>query len=498
MDAGVGTGGRSGRRRWSVAGAIAAALLAAWVLWPDRRPNVLLITIDSLRPDRVSAYGYTGNRTANLDRLAAEGVLFRNAFCDVPWTTASMASAMTARYAIRHGVRTPYQRLSDGATTLAEVLASHGYQTAAVVGSFPLDHVFNLSQGFQWYDDRYNEAIVRLRVKRERMPSVFYGDVNRDRVFQTRKMQSDSFRTDETVADAAIGWLRRASRRRPFFLWVDFFGPRQKEVAGEPMADALRRYLREYDGDVAGVDAQVGRIVDELDRGGWRRNTLVVVHADHGQSLLAHNYFGHGMQLYDASLRVPLILSLPGRLEQGVVREEMARNIDIMPTVLAIVGAPAPAEMDGRSLAPAIAGTEGGGAPEAFAETLLPAGVFAAIEVPDDGATARIGFRRRALRTAAWKYIVNEPHPLIDIVPVPPLPAGAVLRYRTEELYDLSADPGETRNVIGARPRVAARLRRQLESMVASAAPRRPAAGGAQTGLDARGGAGAGPGGVVP
>src|SRR5206468_114424 len=133
-----------------------------------------------------------------LDDLAATGVRFHDAFCDTTWTTPSMASTLTGRYAIHHGLETPYRQLSERETTLAEVLAAQGYQTAAILGSFEVDHIFNLSQGFQRYDDRYNASILELPVQRPHLRSVFHGDVDADRSVRVQKLEADSYRTDDS------------------------------------------------------------------------------------------------------------------------------------------------------------------------------------------------------------------------------------------------------------------------------------------------------------
>ena len=452
---------------WAILTVCLAAL--AYSLWPDRRVNVLLITVDSLRPDRLPAYGYTAGYTPNIDQIAVAGVLFRRAFCDVPWSTASMASTFTGRYSIHHGLVTPYQRLDDSETTLAEILAAHGYQTAAVAGFFRLDHIFNLSQGFQSYDDRYDDVMIRLPITPARTPSVFHSDIDANRVFQGRKMESYSFRTDVGVADSAIGWLRRASRNRPFFLWVSFFGPHQKQISGEPIGQALDRYLRVYDGDVSNVDGQIGRILQEIDRDGALGRTLIVFHGDQGQSLLEHGSFGHGQNLYDPSLHVPLLMCLPGRLPAGRQSGALARNVDIMPTVLDLLGIKPPPGLDGHSLKPSATGqTDEGDGTDTFSQTLLSASVYKAIPVAAaDGSTQRIGFRRRGFRTASWMYIISEPHRIIDRTHPPALPNDAEKRYTTEELYDLKADPGERRNVIAEHPDVAQRMRNGLRAIVA-------------------------------
>jgi arylsulfatase A-like enzyme len=449
-----------------VAVACAAAGAVAWWmwrspgpgLWPSRRPNVILITIDTLRPDRLSCYGYTQHRTPHLDRLAQEGVLFENAFCDVTWTTPSMASVMTGRYATAHGLRSSYQRLSPDAVTLAELLAPSGIQTAAIVASYPLAPLFGLDQGFEVYDADFAHSMIDGKgVPMQVRP----GGVNEVRQLLFYQAAHSAYRTDTELSDRAIRWLRE-ERREPFFLWLHYFGPHEKPQDTNDFFEQLRRQLREYDPDVVATDVQVGRVLTTLDALGLTAHTAVIVHADHGQSLIEHNYFGHGRYVYDSSQRVPLLMRWPEYLPAGRRVKRMVRNIDLFPTIAELMRVKLTVPVDGDSLLPVIAGGERNGEPEeTYVETYLSANrLFATMIGPNEDTP--LGFRRFGIRTPQWKFIVNDPIPLLDDDDPAPVTPDLQARYYSQELYDLRADPGETVNVIAAHPDLAAAFRRKM------------------------------------
>jgi arylsulfatase A-like enzyme len=438
-----------------ICGVVIATALAACAPRPSERPNIVLITVDTLRPDRLSSYGYAKGETPNMDRLAREGVLFENAFCDVTWTTSSMASVMTGRYATRHGFRSSHQRLAPGTTTLAGVLHAAGLQTAAIVGSFPLDSMFGLDQGFDLYDDTFTAPLMSLRQAEEatKVPDRGVGGHTEMRAFLREKAAHDAYRTDREVSDRAISWLR-AERREPFFLWVHYFGPHEKPHAVDNYFQEVRLQLDEYDTDVATADAQVGRVLVTLDDLGLARRTAVILHADHGQSLAEHNFVGHGRYVYDVIQRVPLLMRLPGRLPAGRRASQLVRNIDLLPTVLALTGVALSIPVDGKSLLPLVDGSVAGGAAETYVETYQSAN-WKFADVIDSQHDVRLGFRRLGIRTLEWKFIVNDPIPFENMDDPPPVTDEMRRRYYSAELYDLRADPGETTNVITAHPDLA-------------------------------------------
>jgi arylsulfatase A-like enzyme len=430
----------------------------------------VLITVDTLRPDRLSCYGYRGHETPAIDRLAAEGALFEDAVSDAPWTTPSMASVLTGLYPTLHGLRSSNaHRLAPEEVTLAEVLGERGYGTAAVIGSFPLHSLYGLDQGFAHYDDDFTRPIW---IHPDHEP----GEAPRDlpetpegrALFTLESALDNSRRTDAEVSDAALAWLRD-SRSEPFLLWVHYFGPHSKPDWRRSPAEQERLHRGRYDADVREVDAEVGRLLDALDAEGLARRTLVVFHADHGESLGENGLLGHGGLLNRASVQVPLILRLPGAIPAGARLPALVRNVDIFPTVLDVAGGPAELELSGRSLLPlARRGAAAEDTPRvAYMETFYPAHKGFAMKLLDeDGRQQAVGFARRSIRRGRWRLERREPHPLYDVGPAgqPDLSGALAGRVRGEELYDLEAPDGESRNVIAAHRELAAELGALLDA----------------------------------
>jgi arylsulfatase A-like enzyme len=473
--------------RMGLALAVVGSLGFFFIRMPPRNvvmrppPDVILITIDTLRADRLSCYQRKGNPTPNIDRLAAEGALFVNAFCDVTWTTPSMSSVMTGTYETRHGMRSTYQQLDPANVTLAEELKQHGYHTAAIIGSFPLAASFGLDQGFDTYDDHFTAPIVTGGdAPAEHVPNQFSQNVDEQRLFQWVKAQADAYRPDNEVSDAAIAWLHE-QRRSPFFLWVHYFGPHELGDRRLSVAEQDERIVAVYNEDVRRSDREVGRFLDAMRELGLDQHTLTILHADHGQSLGEHLYVGHGKNLYDPTLRIPLIMRLPGVVPPGTRVGTMARNIDIMPTVLETVGVSPSAAIDGKSLHRLWKDPHRRPLPELYCETYLPVTDAFAEEVDDGkGGILRVGFRRRGVLDGRWKLVVNEPWPLLDYANPPAIPAEITARLSSEELYDVDSNPLEMRKgLVSDRPDIVRELRAKIDAYNAI-----PAYGGAHHDLD--------------
>ena len=366
--------------------------------------NVLLVTIDTLRVDRVGAYGHAGGLTPALDRLAAEGLRLDSVRAHAPLTLPSHASLMTGLIPPRHGVRdNGTYRLDDQQPTLAAAIKSAGYQTGAFIGAFVLDARFGLARGFELYDDRYGDRPSGGRV-----------DVVE--------------RSAEKVTQPAGEWIRAASA--PWFAWVHLYDPHEPYAPPEPYASKYAS--APYDGEVAYADAALGRMLDDLRAAGRLDRTLVVVTADHGEALGDHGERTHGLFAYESTLRVPLIFWCKGRIEPHV-RREPAALVDVAPTILDLLGISWPTT-DGQSLRARIAGDEP-------SEETSVATYFEALN---------------ANLTRNWAPltgVVAGSLKLIDL-PVP-------------ELYDLRADPGETQNLYARRQDDARRLEQMLDRVAA-------------------------------
>ncbi len=373
---------------------------------PPARPqpaarNLLIITIDTLRADRVGAYGYAAARTPTLDRLADEGVTFARAYATAPITLTAHASLMTGRYPAGHGARHNGMRLEPGTPTLADALVGAGFSTGGFVAAFPLDRRFGLMKGFQVYGDR--------------MPRGADGRVANER-------------PGRLVADEAIAWLDR-NRNNRFFLWVHLFEPHA------PYGDRRDRRPAEtrYDDEVAEADAQAGRVVASL--GAARDSTLVVIAADHGESFGEHGEIGHSIFVYDTTLRVPLILSGPG-VPRGRTIADPVALVDVAPTATALLGVGG-FDADGVDLraslnGPGLDGT-GLAARDLYAETFAP--------LLDFGWSPL-----RSVRSSGLKYIEAPTPELYDTTKDP----GEVTNIYPENLSRASALLDEVRRFSGA------------------------------------------------
>jgi choline-sulfatase len=375
-------------------------------LGPER---VILVTIDTLRADRLGCYGREGARTTTLDGIAAQGVRFEAALSPAPLTLPSHASLMTALDPPDHGVRhNSVFRLEADLPTLAERMRASGFETAAFVGAMVLEREFGLARGFETYDDQMPPRWGTGHMRRAE-------------------------RTADALVDAAIAWIENAPAR--FFLWVHFYDPHSDY---EPPP----RYAREfpddpYAGEIAFVDAELGRLLGTLHRRWPDGRTLAVVASDHGESLFEHDEPTHSYGIYDSTQRIPLLMQGPG-LPRGRVVNTMVRLIDVAPTVLALSGAGPLPGATGRDLLAEIEGTSGRGR-VAYLETLGTQ--F------DMGWSPLLG-----IRTERYKY-VRAPRP---------------------ELYDLRSDPGETRNLAEDATGLVQELDALLATKLASGRPVRP------------------------
>jgi len=374
-----------------------ALLLALPLVWScsrgaERDPNLLLVTVDTVRADHLGSYGYSAAVTPFLDRLAGEGVRFDAVSSTVPLTLPSHATMLSGLLPLHHGLRNNgVGALPAGTGTLATLLAGSHYRTGAFVGAFVLDGRFGLKPGFEVYDD----------------------EIPRD---PKAGVSLEAERPGREVVDRALDWLAQKDNR-PFFLWVHLYDAHAPYTP--PPAWAARHPGRPYDGEISEVDEQVGRLLAELDRQGLAKRTVVAVAADHGESLGEHGELTHGLLLYEPTLHVPLILRAPGRLAPRVVRAPVSL-VDLAPTLAGLLGktfaGPGLKPRDGRDLAADLLAGREPGAAEVYAESQYPA-IF--------GWSPLAALRRREL-----KYI-SAPRP---------------------ELYDLAKDPKETTNLLDRGP----------------------------------------------
>lgn len=367
----------------------------------DDRPNLLLITLDTTRADHLGCYGYSGAVTPALDFLAESGVKFNRAFCNVPLTLPSHATMMTGLYPPEHGCRVNgAHALGEELTTLAEVFASRGYQTAAFVAAFVLDRKFGLNRGFGTYDDY-------------EVPTS--NDIYDDNVMYR-------YRRGDKVTDAALSWLIKHSRK-PFFCWVHFFDPHRPYYFNRPNpSDA-------YDREISFMDSQIKRLIDYLKEEDLLEKTIIIAVGDHGEGLGEHGEDEHGLLLYNPVMRVPLLLSWPGRRGPGEEVTELVSTVDLFPTILDLFVWELPGRTSGRSFARAL---KGDAVPErpVYLETEFPLTEYGWSPL-------------RGLVTGKWKYVMAP----------------------REELYDLKSDPEETDNLAESRTETVNRLKTHLETL---------------------------------
>ncbi len=379
---------------------------------PDLREslNIVLFTIDTLRADHLECYGYDKIATPRINRLAAEGTLFQNVISPTPLTLPAHSSIFTGTYPLFHGVRDNGGFYLDPKhLTLAEVLKEKGYQTGAFVGAFVLDSRWGVDQGFDHYFDNFD-------------------------LTKYKKISLDAVqRRGDEVLEAARDWISGNSREK-FFAWIHLYDPHTPYEPPEPFRTRYKgRPYGLYDGEIAYVDDLVGGFLDFLETQNLTGRTLIIFTADHGESLGEHKESAHGFFVYEAAIRVPLIISLPEvEAGRGLELSEQVQSIDIMPTVLDLVGSDVPPAVQGRSLVPLIQGGKEKGEPAAYSETFFPRYHYGWSEL-------------RSLRQGRLKFI-DAPRP---------------------ELYDVSVDPMELSNLINEKASLGYEMKKELDSLIA-------------------------------
>jgi choline-sulfatase len=397
--------------------------------FPAARTSVLLVTIDTLRADHLGAYGYFRRTSPRLDALAAQGTLFEQAYTYWPKTRGSFVAIMTGKRASQTGYSKSHPLLLDMNATLASLLSEAGYQTAAVVDNANVAASLGYAKGFSSYRETWEEPDLETEMDRTR-----------------------------AITQAGVRFLSAARPERPFLLWLHYVNPhtpytppspydtafldaRSATGPGLPVVrslhggiprqwavpgrDRLGYYVAQYDGEVATVDQQVGEVLDALAASAVKDHTLVVLTSDHGESLGEHDYyFDHGEDLFDPSLRIPLIVVAPGGARQQRSRV-LASTLDLVPTILDAVKVSFPPDLAGHSLLPVVMGREPRPRERLFGQN-------------DRNLVATWDERLKLVAT----------------------PRGDAWRFA---LYDRGDDPGETREVSRQRPDEIRRERRELE-----------------------------------
>lgn len=407
---------RSRRPAWLLTVAVVAvAALAVWTWQPWSRlavdGPVIIISIDTLRADRLPAYGYSGTRTPHIDQLVSDGVLFERAYSHSPQTLPSHTSMLSGQLPFEHGVRDNIGfSVREGQRFLQHLLRPAGFASAGFVSSYVLRRQTGFGQGFDLYDDRLPAASSEEPLGQVQRPGM------------------------ETV-DAARRWLDERTSPR-FLLFVHIYEPHTPYAPPERF-----RAAHPYDGEVEYSDEIVGRLLDSLRAKHLYESATILLLSDHGEGLGEHGEDEHGIFLYRETVQVPLVVKLPGSRSAGLRVAAPVQHLDLVPTILELVGLERPADLRGRSLVPALRG--GGALPEAsiYSESLSPRYHFGWSEL-------------YALTDARYRLI----------------------RAPRDELYDVTTDAEERTSVVDSRPQVRAMMRRVLDAMIGDAKPQAPSA----------------------
>ncbi len=404
--------------------------------------NVVLISIDTLRSDHLSCYGYYRKTTPHIDKIAEKGIIFKNVFAPSSWTAPSIASLFTSVYPINHGVisgirykknKTLYVQeiFSDKLITLAEILKAHGFTTFGVSSNYHLSKKFGFARGFDYF---YSP------------PCLPADDVN----------------------DVVYSWENKIKKSDKFFLWIHYFDPHSPYHPRLPWIDnytsksltkKLKLYLYKtwesieqlipmfkkyprimsnftalYDSEINYVDSFLGELIQKLE---LEKNTLIIITADHGEEFTEHGFIGHGKNIYKETIRVPLIIKLPYSNRKKIVEKQVSL-VDVMPTILEALNINFPKQILGESLLER-------GVPSFWLNKLLSG------RNTSNSNFSELDTERtlKSIITPKWKYIYNY-------------------RDKTDELYNIKIDPLELNNLTDKEPEKQNQLKSQLFEWVSN------------------------------
>ncbi len=408
-------------------------------------PNVLLLTLDACRPDHFGCYGYGRNTTPTLDKLAGEGVFFTQAFSQSAWTTPGILSLFTSLYPPTHAVDVRDRTLSEGVPTLPKALKETGYAVPVLHRLVDIPNYWNL--GFdtankeQFQGNEGDDLLKLLEAYKDKKFFIWYHYhglhlpynplAPYDTMFQKEVAGASSPGQD---SEAVLAVKNKVVIKSGSL----HFNPEDKDPV-----------IALYDGQLRQMDDFVGLLLEKMKQWNIFNNTLIVITADHGEELLEHGFVGHAStslnaKLYEEIIHIPLILWWPGKLKHTVI-DNLAQQVDVMPTILELLGLPVPQGLQGTSLLPFIKGNAAGGSRPVFCETVL--GGYQSTEEMKK-------IRLRCIRTKRWKLIyTNTPTQTLN---------GKEAGGEQYELYDLEADPKEERNVMEQHPSTARELKKAL------------------------------------
>jgi len=370
--------------------------------------NIILFTIDTLRADHLECYGYDKVKSPQINRLANEGILFEHNIVQAPLTLPSHSSILTGTYPLHHGIRDNGGfYLDENHLTLAESLKNKGYATGAFVAAFVLDSRWGLDQGFDYYYDNF--------------------DLTK---YKTVSLDSVQRRGDEVLAEV-YKWVENQSQQK-FFAWIHLYDPHTPYDPPEPYKTEYKgSHFGLYDGEIAYVDQLMGEFRDFMEEKNLFDKTLIIFTSDHGESLGEHKESAHGFFIYDSDIKVPLVIRFPEGKFAGHVISNQVRSIDIMPTVLHLLGDEIPESVQGKSLLSLIVEDEARDELLAYSETYWPRYHYGWSEL-------------KSLRKGQYKFI-DAPQP---------------------ELYDIYEDPGEVNNLVNKKASLGHEMKSELLGLI--------------------------------
>ena len=377
--------------------------------------NVILISLDDLRSDHISSYGYFRNTTPNIDRLVKESILFENAFSQASWTIPSHASLFTSKYPIKIHMLSEDDKLNESELTISKILKNNGYKTFGLINVFQLNSTYGFNQGFDvyeelnenntnktlpiifdWLENNTNEKFFSfIHFYSIHLP---YGQPPYDNLFDpTYKGFVDNISFESLIKD-----------KSNIYLWNYTYFDKTKNLTLKLNDRDIQHIIAHYDGGILYTDSILSKIFDKLKELELYNNTIIIIFSDHGENLMEHNYLQHGDTLYDEAIHVPIIIYVPNSTLKGIRIKSQVQLIDVVPTILNLLDISIPRQAEGKSLIPLISGRQ---------EKDFDKYVFS------EDADYDI-----SIRTPNWKLIKNADNSM--------------------ELYDLKNDPKELNNRI--------------------------------------------------
>lgn len=434
-------------------------VLGYYLLCNDKPPNILLITIDTLRADHLGCYGYQLDTSPTIDRLAKKGILFTDCAPQWPQTLPSMAALNTGLYPKTMGIKYGGHKLPSSFLLMSEIFSQAGYRTGAVVANFNIGKTFGFNQGFDHFVESWQEM---------------WKEKKRNILFYNYPGKVKHFTNATIMVDQALKWLEESKNEKPFYLWLHYMDPhgpylppkshagyfnnkytaepvpleelppyqlQTDDETGLPITD-LAFYQAQYDREIRFIDDELGRLFSDIKQYNSDRNTIIILTSDHGESLSEHNYYlEHGKLPYQACAHIPLIIADNTKLSAGLTFKKPVGLIDVSATILELAGIAIPQHFEGQSLAPLMRKKKNAAVPK---YTFMESGRT----IKDTQLTVRYG---------KWK-----------LIHVRSLKNRKVMAGTEYELYDIKNDPSEIHNLVTQHPKIVKRLGKVLHDWYTS------------------------------